>query len=112
MAPAVGVCGHHSAQEVRRFHVKRRPRSRAGKRELYLQLLSLALLWDPVFRCCSRIRLCLDKLNGMFQGKFPGGPDLLERSESGVVLYKVTVINDVLTLWRQLTAAKEERNPC
>lgn len=29
VAPAVGVCGHHSAQEVMRFHVKRRLRSRS-----------------------------------------------------------------------------------
>lgn len=40
---------------------------RHWQREPYPQLLSLALLRDPVFRLCSGISLCLDELNGMFQ---------------------------------------------
>lgn len=68
VAQAPGVCAHQSEQEMMRFHCERElPRSRTctgGRQEPYLRLLSFALLFNPVFCGCGRIRVCRDELKG------------------------------------------------
>lgn len=137
VAQAVGVCGRYSEQEMMRFHIKSRT-AVAAKQGPDLRLLSFALLFDPVFCRWSRIRVCLDKLNRMqqrccFQCKFPGFPKrqhcprrfprysqrwMDSGGHRGLSFFKkpreinAAEMRRVLTLWRQLSAPKEEINPC